>query len=527
MNALDTSRVGLAALAAGLMAVFGACAGPEPAPTATPAPVALVVIEPGEVTLQVGEWREFRVAALDRFEKPISPDLVAFTFEIAEGVGYICSDPGALVKAGHFIATRPGTVTVRVNARGLLTASPPPLVSPSPTPSSRPFTRVPPSATATVTVVPRDSGGLAAFSPEARNFCWDPLRAGAQEEGEVVIFVGGSLGRSNLKDLLPKFEDEYGIKVNFFSGSSRQMADKILAERAARKYLLDVFMGVSGMVGTRLVSANALRPVEPLLFHPEVVDRSAWLDGRFHWLDADTQRYVFAFAANASKADITYNTDLVSQEEIDAVTSIWDLLDPKWKGLIIIRDPRLPEVAAAVLDYFLHPDVGEEFLRRLLTEMDITMTEKIFGNDARQAAEQLALGKFAICLFACRTAVLEREKQGASVEADFPHYLRVGGRLSAGSGTLSLMDTPPHPSAQRFFANWWLSKEGQEMMQRASGNDSTRIDIPKDTVAPDSRREVEKEVFYTWSETRPTYTQDLIDVQAFVTEVLAAIGNSP
>ena len=49
-------------------------------------------------------------------------------------------------------------------------------------------------------------------------------------------------------------------------------------------------MGGSGTANTRLLPANALRPIEPLLIHPEVLDRSVWLDGRFHWLDADTQQ---------------------------------------------------------------------------------------------------------------------------------------------------------------------------------------------------------------------------------------------
>ena len=365
-------------------------------------------------------------------------------------------------------------------------------------------TPVPPQATATET-----PDAAAIFQAE-----WDALLAAAQAEGEVVTFIAGSLGRSDLRNLLPRFEEKYKINVLFSTGSSRQNADKTLAERAGGKFELDIWMGGSGTANTRLLPANALRPVEPLLFHPEVLDLDAWIDGRFHWLDADTQQYLFAFAANASKSDITYNTDLVDPNDIQ---TLQDLLDPKYRGQIIMRDPRLAGVGAVVLDYWANPDVGEEFLRRLLTEMDVTI-----ANDARQAAEQLALGKYAICLFACRTEVLKAKEDGLPVEGDFPHYTREGGRLSSGSGTLFLMERPKNPNAQKFFANWWLSKEGQEMMQEASGNDSIRLDITKDTVAPGSRRQ--EGISYTWSESRPTYTQDLIDSAAFTTEVLASVG---
>ena len=74
-------------------------------------------------------------------------------------------------------------------------------------------TPVPPQPTA-----PLDAAAL--FQVE-----WDTLLAAAQEEGEVVTFIAGSLGRSNLKDLLPRFEEKYGIAVIFSTGSSRQNAD--------------------------------------------------------------------------------------------------------------------------------------------------------------------------------------------------------------------------------------------------------------------------------------------------------------
>ena len=188
--------------------------------------------------------------------------------------------------------------------------------APVATPTTAPGvpTPTPQPATATPTVDP-----MVAFQTE-----WDALLAAAQEEGEVVTFIAGSLGRSDLKDLLPRFEEKYGIEVIFSTGSSRQNADKVLAERAANTYTLDVWMGGSGTAVTRLIPANALRPIEPLLIHPEILDKSNWLDDRWVWLDEGTQQFLFAFAANGSKADISYNTDLVDPDtDIRALQASW------------------------------------------------------------------------------------------------------------------------------------------------------------------------------------------------------------
>jgi ABC-type Fe3+ transport system substrate-binding protein len=156
-------------------------------------------------------------------------------------------------------------------------------------------------------------------------------------------------------------------------------------------------------------------------------------------------------------------------------------------------------------------------VQKLLTEMDVTITD-----DARQAAEWLALGKYSVCMLACGSEVRKAEKDGLPVQDNFPFFTPEGGRLSSGSGTMYALDTPKNPAAQQFFLNWWLTKEGQEMMQEASGNDSLRTDILKDTVIEASLREAG--IRYSWSERSPTYTQDLIDVADFAKAALASVG---
>ena len=368
-----------------------------------------------------------------------------------------------------------------------------------------------PTATSQPTATPLP--GTATPTPKAAwEIEWDTVLEAAQEEGEVVMFAAGSLGRSKLREHLQQFEEKFGIKVIFSTGSSRQNADKILAERVAEKYTLDVWMGGSGTASTRLIPGNVLRPIPPLLFHPEVLDLSAWTLNRLMFLDAETQQFILVFAASGVKSAIAYNTELVDPAEF---VSYWDLLDPKWKGQIVMRDPRI--TGQSLISFYVRPSLGPEFVERLLTEMDI-----VIADDARSAIEGLAVGKWAICLLACAAEAVGAKGQGLPVEPTLPNYMTEGGRLSSGAGSFYLVDTPKNPNAQKFFANWWLTREGQIFLQEASGNDSLRTDIPKDSVDPTQRRE--EGATYVWPQTRPSYATDLLEVQQHSKDALASVG---
>ena len=370
-----------------------------------------------------------------------------------------------------------------------------------------------PAATATSQPTPTSPPATATATPkQAWEIEWDETLAKAQEEGEVVFFAAGSLGNSDIRDhLRAGFEDKFGIKVIFSRGSSRQNADKVLAERVAGKYTLDVWMGGTGTAATRLIPSNVLRPLPPLLFHPEILDDSAWAVGRLIFLDPD-QTFLLAFAAAGVVSAISYNTDLVDPAEF---VSYQDLLNPKWKGQIVIRDPRI--TGQSLISFYIRPTLGPEFVRRLLTEMDIVIAE-----DARSAVDGLGLGKWAICLLACPSEAATAKLIGLPVEPSLPHYMTEGGRLSAGAGSVYLVDTPKNPNAQKFFTNWWLSREGQILYQEGTGFDSLRIDIPKDSVNPRNRRD--DDATYVWPQTRPDYATELLEVQEFSKEAMASVG---
>jgi iron(III) transport system substrate-binding protein len=197
----------------------------------------------------------------------------------------------------------------------------------------------------------------------------------------------------------------------------------------------------------------------------------------------DEGQYLFAFN-EAVVPFVTYNKKLVAPAEIK---SYWDLLSPKWKGKIVAMDPAMGGGVDALLVFlYYHPELGPEFLRRLLSEMDLTASR-----DSRQIVDWLAVGKFALGVFTTpsRSDFDVAKTQGLLVDWFTPKSLREGAGTNASNGTVGLINRAPHPNAAKLAINWLLSREGQMAYEKYKfGSDSLRIDIPK---APSYSRRVE------------------------------------
>jgi iron(III) transport system substrate-binding protein len=337
---------------------------------------------------------------------------------------------------------------------------------------------------------------------------WDELVQTAKKEGELVVFLGRA-GSRQLRDAFPAFQQKFGIKVTQVAGSGNENADKVLAERDTGIYTADIWMGGLTTINTRLLPKKAFDPIEPQFMLPEVKDKAGFMKGQYWWGDPD-KKYTFLFSASPSPL-ISYNTNLVKPEEL---TSFYDLLDPKWKGKMVSRDPTSAGTGGNTAYFYFHPQLGKEFLRRLYTEQDVTIVE-----DARQAAEWLALGKYSLYLLGSGTDISDAQDQGLPVKDSYGPF-KEGARIAAGgTGSLSLFNKAAHPNAAKLFVNWWLSKEGQSVAQKANPEDqSLRIDIPNDDVKPGTRRLPDVE--YSFMDSQAEIVTNEGEMLAFMKQVL-------
>jgi iron(III) transport system substrate-binding protein len=296
---------------------------------------------------------------------------------------------------------------------------------------------------------------------------WDQVLAAARREGSVA--VAGPDGDAMRDVLTQSFEKQYGIKVEYLGDPGPGIPPRVTAERGANQYLWDVFIGGTTTALTALLPANTLDPIDPALLLADVKDPKTWRGGGLEYLDDGHRVLVMT---PFQRGTIFVNPNLVSAE---AFTSYKDLLDPKWKGKIVLDDPRKAGPGQATFTFFyLQPDLGASFIRAL-GQQEITIIKNF-----QQEVDMLGQGKYPILLGGADFIVEARAKQGVPVAVVDPRQLKEGSDVSPANGAVGLFNRPPHPNAAKVYLNWLLSKDEQTDFARVNGYVSSRLDVPTD-----------------------------------------------
>lgn len=145
------------------------------------------------------------------------------------------------------------------------------------------------------------------------------VEAGKQE-GRVVVY--GSVVPQAMEGLHKAFEAKYGIKVEYWRGSSTQVSERALSEWRAGRPGFDV---VEGNRGVQLIMKKEG------LFAKYIPPASEKFPDRFKEKDGLITPW------RVLPISILYNTDMVKPAE--APKTFDDLLLPKWTGKITIPDP--------------------------------------------------------------------------------------------------------------------------------------------------------------------------------------------
>ena len=289
---------------------------------------------------------------------------------------------------------------------------------------------------------------------------WEKLLEAAKKEGKVTVSIPASAELR--KALEENFRKRFGLEVEVYtaraSSAVRRMADEF---RAGVRYF-DVHIGGSSSAVSGMLDEGILDPIEPWLLLPEVKEPKQWWGGHL-WVDS-AKKYIYMFQAYLTEST-WYNTELAKASEF---RSYDDFLNPKWKGKIGFLDPRSPGAGDANWA-FMWDVKGEDYLKKLVAQ------EILLGRDQRVLGENLAKGRVAVMIGLTSYSFQPFVKAGLPVKALSP--LKEGTYGTGGSGNLAIIKAPAHPNATKVFVNWVLSREGQELVTKALGQATRRMDV--------------------------------------------------
>ena len=326
----------------------------------------------------------------------------------------------------------------------------------------------------------------AATAPANFEAEWSKLAAAAKQEGTLAIASGGAPSRQ-YRPVVDAFTKKFGVKVEVSTGNATDTVNRVLAERKAGKYTVDVALISVRENHQRLVPSESVVPFAPLLIHPEVVNTSLWYSGK-HWYGDKESKYVFIYHGSVEdQYEVWYNTDKLKEADVLTVKKQSDIFDPRWKGKVQGQGMGDPSGIKQMIDSYFEPDRGPEWVRTYLTGAGIT-----FSDDRRILETWLVGGRFSIqFVTSAEEGLRALAKKGLPIKQVFLPKQTGVLRASSSGCCISAFANPPHPNAAKLFINWFLSKEGQTLTHTMIPNidrSSLRTDVPVGEVVPDQQR---------------------------------------
>ncbi|WOF22859.1 extracellular solute-binding protein [Microbacterium betulae] len=266
----------------------------------------------------------------------------------------------------------------------------------------------------------------------------DAVESGATE----VVLYGAS--QSTSTGMFEKFSERFpGITIVPQDAADSQTLTKLQVEAESGNRLADLY-------GGGIASATRIAEIPDVCTKADVRTAPDGVE-----LPYSSDDLVLSY--NMRFFSFVYNTELVAEE--DAPRSWEDLLDPKWKGQLVMGDPTVIGGLRYVLTALLVPESadawGEEYLAQLAAQ-DVNISQ----NEPTVPAD-VASGRFPVGVGVFSGYYQAQKAKGAPIEMVFP--LDDGGNFLSSSGLCVVKDAP-HADAALLYVNWLFSPEGQQVL---------------------------------------------------------------
>jgi iron(III) transport system substrate-binding protein len=290
-------------------------------------------------------------------------------------------------------------------------------------------------------------------------------------DGRTPLVLYSPHGRDLLLLVEETFEAENPtVDVRWLDMGSQEVFDRVRAEAANPQ--CDVWFGGPATILARGTRADLLQPYRP------------------PWADAVPERSRgpedLYFGLYRTPPILVYNDDAVAPE---AAPKDWDdLLDPRWQGKVLIRDPLASGTMRTIFGFILarsvaetgSPDRGFDWLRRLDAQ-----TKEYVHNPA--LLHQKMIRQEGLVTLWELTDISFQRQRGAPLGYNFP----TGGSPVI-DDSIGLVKNAPHPEVARAFIDWIGSREAQKLTAERAFRLPARTDLPADELPEWARRALDE-----------------------------------
>lgn len=316
---------------------------------------------------------------------------------------------------------------------------------------------------AAIVCSPASSWGAAAAQS------WSPIgriEEAARKEGKLVIYAAaGHAGPEAQRAASDIFREKYGIALEWTALSTRDMVPRVLAEHQTKQYVADVGMFGFGSANLEFKPRGYMAPI----MAPSTLEKGIWRQDPAAAEPKDRDWLFIEFALHPGF--LVHNQLVPAGKE---PKSYQDLLDPAWKGKIVVQSPA---VAGSGSGWFVasYKKLGQEYLRALAQQV-------VLVRSVADSATAVARGQYSIGLAVSTSVTPRLMQEGAPVRIIRPRE----GSYLAPKG-IALFTHAPHPNAARLFINWFFSHEGQSVISKNNLTIAIRKDVAQDYIHPDFR----------------------------------------
>ncbi len=280
----------------------------------------------------------------------------------------------------------------------------------------------------------------------------DALVAAAKQEGSVMMYSG--LTEADGLAVGKAFEAKYGIPVSIYRAPTNDVASRFDLELKAGRVNVDVLALADPFVSTDLQAQDALMEYTP----------PATQDGGYE------KRFSNGFYNYVGLTiwPAAWNTEHVPADR--EPTDYTDFADPFWTGRLGMLDASTSLVGLQYY-YLVRRAMGADFMKKLGAQK----FQFVSPNNA--IAERIVVGEIYGAPLLILNVANSMKKAGAPLKVG---YMKSGTPVLA--RTVQAAAAAPHPNAAKLLVNYFLSQEGQQVLQSSALAVSPRTDVEVEAV---------------------------------------------